>query len=592
MVFNKSGTTGTPSPTRRSMGCFLADHLSAAMVTVQELEAHAVKDSVKVLARKVMVSIQVLQHRMKENANSEHIRKAFEDAWSQIARLKEEIERQGTKYEVLNKLSGVQFYLQDFQTKFVDYLTLDHALQSLRDFDAHLRSVYEETITRGAVVLTQRERLDRGLTVLDAKVKAAMTLLQTMKEQLKTESVERMGPKFQAALQHVQELCNDVTQLNLLEVTTCATTTAFLFRVRESLFERASAAKGFLNGFQERVFTLAPLDQAVLALQDIADVVHAAAVEGKECCLMGLEFSRQRILSLKEGLHQNFLDQDGECIYNLKKYYFESLEAVRQIQYTHALTNLTEQKRELLCQKVKFVYDTIEQTVTVNKHQLQGFCCRVKLSEAMTLLYRVRTQIFGSLQDFGATGSTKVNAVREKFRSVLQLLEQLMVETAKSGVLLQKNSKEVYKQAFAAISNLQKELLASSLSEPLVEQFNEAYNALTVAAVQDKALSTCVNVTVNAATFAQQKFPSVVEMGKSFVQRARALDDRRFGSGVQTQFSNAITRVQDLDQRYLNGKAASTVYRAVAQYGEQEQQATAPMWQVEQQVGVAPIMGS
>ncbi|CAD7961535.1 unnamed protein product [Amoebophrya sp. A120] len=560
-----TSTSSTMASYAKKYAGFLTEHLNAALTAVQELEGESVKQSVKDVAKKVTVSIQELQVRLKENANSEAVRKGFENTWQHIAHLKEEVEKHykdsKLSADFLSKLSGAQSYLQTVQSKLSDYIDLEKTLAQLKEMQEKLNHTASTTGTK-----------------LQEKTEKAIEDITSIKEDLKTKSLEQISEKYQLCEKSLTEVVSQVKEYTEFE----GKKEVFLLKIEEG--------KKKLVEMQERILANAVLDKALTGLKEVSETVKKTTSEGKDQLLASIEASKQKVLDLKSEL-ATYKDKQ---VINLKTYYLESLEVIKNIELKDKFSKiLTPEQQKQLLEKLNILKSQIEEIFTKNKQLAVSYYTStaskvsVNLQDAKQALAQLKVQIATAIADFKETEKGKM--ITEKFAKVVELLEKL-IDTEKLGKKLTEGKetlKELYLQTFTAINGLRKEITEGKLPEQVIKQFNEVYTKITVAAVQETALSTVVSTSVGTAKFAERKFPSVLEMGKVLLEKAKELDDKKFGSNLQTGVSKAIDTGKSLDAKYLNGKTLSTVNRAVDLYDEKTSTTTSTAGK--EVVSVAPV---
>ena len=111
----------------------------------------------------------------------------------------------------------------------------------------------------------------------------------------------------------------------------------------------------------------------------------------------------------------------------------------------------------------------------------------------------------------------------------MALLQQLLADLPNKTDLYKDRIRNLYSAAFQSVNTLRTELHNSTIARKdlVLEQFGHAYGSLTLSAVQDKALATCVNVTVGTTLWADERL-NLVHWAGYLLSKAKALDDNRY----------------------------------------------------------------
>ncbi|CAD7971746.1 unnamed protein product [Amoebophrya sp. A25] len=519
-------------------------YLHAAGDCIREVEASKLKSSASNFGSKVEVakSLTDLQQGLRDRVSTETTRDRFADTWGKLARFREDVEASGARRELVAKISSAQLYLQHFQEKLSDVLTVDAALAALQELETIA------TETRWSAV---RDRVNLTLDTVSSttdweRTTSCIAIVKDLREEVLSSpsaTIERMQTKFEAAFDAVKALRESAYNYAGGDQEGDAKNN---FLVGGVFAEKSGAAFNYLVKFQQRLNSLHALDRAVLALKDMADIVQSVRAEGngRERFLMGLEFSRQKVKGLQNELN-NLRDMS-----RLRGFYEHALEAVRQLEHTQMVkTQLRGSEQAFLRQKIAEAFASIESVVKESRQSLDEHVSRVTLNQARAALFRVGAQI----PDFP----------RERLQQVLSLLETTLQSAIPKGKV-----QDIYQGVMEALEGLRSELIALSSFgvryRVAIDQLREVTGSL-----QNQLLSACVHATVNTCAYAERRFPGTVERGCNLLHRSwssiKAVDDERFGSGVQSRIKEAAAK---LDARFLNGKGHATMHRVWEDYSE------------------------
>lgn len=197
----------------------------------------------------------------------------------------------------------------------------------------------------------------------------------------------------------------------------------------------------------------------------------------------------------------------------------------------------------MLVEKIAFVKSCIDDTIHSSLNPLRSHISMLNLNAALTTLNQMKSQI------------TDVNNLQDQFHKVQENLQQL-IHFEKIKSLSTDKVKELYGSAFESFSKLRSDLqqITHERKVYFLEQFNSAYTNLTVACTQQKTLSTCMNVTLDAAVVLDNRF-NLLGMASSLLQKAKEIDDKRLSGRFQSQvIPFTLETAANLDQKYADGK--------------------------------------
>jgi len=535
---------------------FLVDYLNSAVGAIKELDTSTLTDNMKdfvgkekvvkieEIIAKVISAIQDTQRALHQNLGVEKLRNYFDEAWVHVQRLREEIEKvydnSPGSQKLLQQLTLCQLSLQQFQTKLADKLNVEVALEALTELQDQLRTAAANSKERaeGLKDTVKDTLVEKRDSIIESTNKAIEQVRQ-LRDDIRETGIDKLKSRFESAYASVNELKERL-------IAAAENEGILSSDIRQTLLEKTELAQTFLSGFQERIAKLTTLELAMLALKDLEESVQGLVVDGKEKLIQSQEKFSELIVFSREQISKYqtvFLDANANTLSYVKETYESTKEAVANMEKTQLVLEVAEEKKKMLVEKIAFVKSCIDDTIQSSRGTLRSHISMLNLSAALTTLNQMKYQI------------TDVNNLQEQFHKVQENLQQL-IHFEKIKSLSTDKVKELYGSAFESFSKLRSDLqqITHERKVYFLEQFNSAYTNLTVACTQQKTLSTCMNVTLDAAVVLDTRF-NLLEMASSLLQKAKEIDDKRLSGRFQNQvIPFTLETAVNLDQKYADGK--------------------------------------